>query len=320
MITARDVCRHKAPTDDPAYAETNYFGFYLPEEGINCAMYVLLRPNVGVALSSVAFFQGENRSHLDALYCDYQVHLPMPAGDLDDFELANGLKIKAINPPSGYQIDYVGYGETEVHVAYEALMSPYDINDPNMDPVTAAEQGEAAGWEAAYKGHYDQTGQFTGVVRISGKSYDVNCVSTMDHSWGVRPEMDLPTISWLHAHFGPDLAVHCIFGIDPYHTEELAPFAHGYVLENGEVYGLTRGTGHTNRDGFRLQNIELDLIDLRGKRYNVSGRAVASCPWVAWPGICDFQSLVRWELDGRTGYGEVQDVLPVKYIVEQRED
>ena len=318
MITARDVRRHEPPTNDPTFAETNYFGFYMPEEGINCAIYVLLRPNVGVALSAVALIQGENASHYDALYCDYQVHLPMPAGDLDDFELANGLKIKAVDPPAGYEIDYVGYGGTEVHVAYEALMPPYDINDVEMDPIAAAEQGEAAGWDAAYKGHYDQTGEFTGEVRVRGKSYNVNCVSTMDHSWGVRPEMDLPTISWLHAHFGRDLAVHCIFSIDPYRTDEMAPFAYGYILEDGEVYGLTGGKGRASRDRFQLNTIELDVTDVRGKRFNVTGNTIANCPWVAWPGICDFQSLVRWELAGRIGYGEVQDVLPVSYIVGQR--
>ena len=52
MITDVDAHLHK-PNDDPAWAETNYFGFYVPERNLNCGVYALWRPNLGVVLSTI---------------------------------------------------------------------------------------------------------------------------------------------------------------------------------------------------------------------------------------------------------------------------
>ncbi len=80
-------------------------------------------------------------------------------------------------------------------------MLPFDIHDPALDPMCAS--GTAAGkfaWGTAYNGHFDQSGHVTGEVRVRGKRYAIDCVSTMDHSWGPRPERGKPNMSWLHAH------------------------------------------------------------------------------------------------------------------------
>ena len=64
----------------------------------------------------------------------------------------------------------------------------------------------------------------------------------MDHSWGPRPERGAPNMSWLHAHFSRDLAMHAIFSFDPQPTGELT-LAHGYVVDSGKVFGLKDAHG-----------------------------------------------------------------------------
>lgn len=64
----------------------------------------------------------------------------------------------------------------------------------------------AFAWGEAYAGHFDQTGKFEGDLSSRGRRYPIDCVSTMDHSWGLRSERQGHTMSWLHGHFSEDYA------------------------------------------------------------------------------------------------------------------
>ena len=77
MITAEDMKFHKPTSDDPEWAETNYFPFHIEEAGIQMAAYVLTRPNLGVVLADVFAYQGSNPSPTTSLYYDKHVHLPI---------------------------------------------------------------------------------------------------------------------------------------------------------------------------------------------------------------------------------------------------
>ena len=66
-----------------------------------------------------------------------------------------------------WDVDYYDDGEgCEMHFAYRALMPPYDISDPGMDPMVAAQaDGHEYTWGGAYsKGHFDQSGVYEGEV------------------------------------------------------------------------------------------------------------------------------------------------------------
>ena len=43
-------------------------------------------------------------------------------------------------------------------------------------------------WGHAYAGHFDQTGRYEGELSLRGRRHAIDCVATMDHSWGVRAE------------------------------------------------------------------------------------------------------------------------------------
>lgn len=205
-------------------------------------------------------------------------------------------------------------------------MPAFDIHDPAMDPIAAAQQeaarrraesgGEASGfaWGTAYNGHFDQTGHVVGEVVLRGRRIPIDCVSTMDHSWGPRKERGGPNMSWLHAHFGEDYALHAIFSFDETEGGQQLTLAHGYVLENGVVSGLASGTGRTSRDEeFFARQVELSLIDAAGRTHELTGTGLTRFPWQAWPNMVGFNVLARWATGSgpgggdRVGYGEIQD-------------
>ncbi len=239
-------------------------------------------------------------------YSNNQVHLPFPKSNFDDYSLENGLSIKCTKPVMDYDIKFDDQRGVNIDVQYKALMAPYDIHDPEQDPLAASADDHVSA--TAYAGHWDQTGRVTGTFTIDGKTYDVNCVSSMDHSWGERKEDQFQNFCWLNANFDNDLSIHCIWIINPDDPNHYQAIAHGYIREGDEVYGLVKGSGKLVRNERLHQHMELQVEDVRGKIHNFSGAAFTSNPWQPWPFVYCTQSFLRWDLDGVTGWGEVQDV------------
>jgi hypothetical protein len=178
-----------------------------------------------------------------------------------------------------------------------------------VDPITAAQSKDSGfAWGTAYNGHFDQTGHYQGQVSIRGRSIPIDCTSTMDHSWGPRAERGGPNMSWLHAHFSDDYAIHAIFSFDEARGGRDLTLAHGYVLNAGTVSGLASGTGTAVRDEeFYARTIQLDLVDAAGGEHQLTGRGLTRFPWQPWPNMVGFNVLAEWRAAGLTGYGEVQD-------------
>ena len=191
------------------------------EAKLNVGVYALFRTNLGIVSSTICMNSGFARAPWEADFCDLRASLPIPEPrNLSDFKLDNSLSIRCLKPNMDWQINYDDGAGTTIDVLYRSIMPPFDIHDPDMDPMKAkalkaAEAGGKFAWGTAYNGHFDQSGHFQGTVSVRGKSYPIDCISTMDHSWGPRPERGAPNMSWLHAHFSRDLAMHAIFSFDP---------------------------------------------------------------------------------------------------------
>lgn len=257
MIRDEDAELHGTEPDQPTWAETNFFGFYNAEERLNVGVYALFRPNLGVVSSTICMNSRRAVTPWEADFCDMRAAMPIPASrSLLDYKLLNSLHVRCLTPNKVWHITYDDEQGTSIDVRYVALMPAFDIHDPEMDPMCGSKS--AAGkfsWGTAYNGHFDQTGVFEGKVRIRGREVPIECVSTMDHSWGPRPERGKPNMSWLHAHFSKELAVHGIFGFDQSRNGDELWLAHGYVLENGRVFGLKAGTGAVKRPQERYPEI-----------------------------------------------------------------
>lgn len=320
MIEAHDADFHTPTSDHATWAETNYFGFYVPEEHMNVGVYALFRPNVGVVISTVSLNSKFVEAPWQAEYWDAQHHLPIPQPpNLRDYELANGLKVSSPEPNKVWDVAYDNRDGVSLAFRYTALADAFDIHDPDQDPMVAAALAESNtddtfAWGEAYAGHFDQTGKFEGEINLRGRKIPIDCVSTMDHSWGLRSEHQGHTMSWLHAHFSEDFAIHGIFDFDPEQGPD-APtdltLTHGYVMDKGEIYGLSHATGRTIRQGFFPKSIELEVTDSRDKTHRLTGLARTSFPWQAGPGTVGYNVLLEWQYNGEraSGWGETMDFI-----------
>lgn len=312
MIKPEDADFHTPTSDDPTWAETNFFGFYIPEVPLNVGVYALFRPNVGVVISTVAMNSRFVDKPWEADYWDPQHHLPIPQpANLRDYKLNNGLKVTSPEPNRVWDVEFDNGKNVSMHFRYTALGDAFDISDPDQDPIVAAQQGlETFAWGEAYKGHFDQTGHYEGELTFNGTTYPINCVSTMDHSWGLRAEHQDHNMSWLHAHFSKDLAIHAIFDFDHTGGPDAvtdAPVVHGYVLDHGEVFGLASGHSRTVREGYYAKSVEIEVVDSAGRTWKLSGAGRTSFPWQAGPGTVGFNVLAEWRCGELRGWGEIQD-------------
>ncbi|MFP5021604.1 DUF7064 domain-containing protein [Pseudonocardia phyllosphaerae] len=312
MIRPEDAEFHTPTSDDPLWAETNYFGLYAGQDTdrpVNIGLYALHRKPIGMVGSTVSINSRRVREPWAAEYWDAQ-NLPVPESLLD-YELPNGLKVVATDPNRVWDVSYSDPAAgVEIRFRYTAIMPAYDINDPGMDPL-AADRDMAKTWGHAYAGHFDQSGHYEGELSVRGRTLPIDCVATMDHSWGVRAERQTSRLSWLHAHFGGDLVVHGLFDFDTANGpdgDSPLRLTHGYLVENGKLHGLDGGSGLTRRRGLYPEHIAIE-VTAGDRRLTVEGEALTTFPWQSQPGVVGHNALLRWTGEGRTGYGECMDFI-----------
>ncbi len=305
MIEAADAEFHLTGNQPYDWCETNFFPVTIPEHGIGGGFYVLTRPVLGACMSDVSFEDCIAQSWEQQLYIDNQQHLPCPK-TLLSYELPNGLSVRALDPLKMYEIDYTGIDDTEVHIRFSALMDPFDLNDPDQDPLAANRVGKS--WGEAFNGHYEITGRITGEARIRGNNYAIDCIDTLDRSWGVRKERGNKDVIWLHGSFGEALTFHVLADLQVDNKETMGKLISGYVLDDGELCGLVELEGRTTYQGILPVGMQFRVTDIRGKTFIISAEALNAAPWAPYPSMVFARAFMRWQIDGKTGYGSRQDV------------
>ena len=310
MITAQDLEYHHTATDDYTWAETYYIPISVPEERLFAHVYVVTRPVLGTMSNDIRVMGALSNTEFELLSVDTRYHLPLPER-FSHIHVPNGLSVRAVKPPRDYRIDYVGQDGTEIHVDYIGIMQPFDIHDPKENPLagaTAEEQLARTSMGSGYKGHYDMHARVKGTLKVRGKEYKVDIVDRMNHSWGPRPEMDIPSMNSLWAQFGEELGFRFHMHFDPAKPAgEDQKFAHGYLLDKGRVYGLTDIQMSTTRLGIVPVSVDVIATDQRGNRYTLRGQPLCGAPWRAYSSAICWIGLIRWELDGRIGHGSMQE-------------
>lgn len=320
MVTDQDTEFHNPHDADHRYAETNWFCFYIPQEKIMGIVYTVARRGVGVQSCDVSLYGALVDNRVETLYLDSQMALPCPPS-LKEYTTANGLYVKA-HSIRDYTVSYRGYDDTEIDFDFKGLMEPFDIHDKSHSPMakdSVYEQHAGAGMGSGYGGHFDLTGHFRGRLKFRGVEYPIDCVETMDHSWGIRAEIFVPTMGWSHCHFGPDFAIKWINHWDPtLPVDQQQKLAHGYVMENGQVYGLTDLKLVTHRLGSVIHAVEVTATDKRGKVWTAHGAAECGGPWVCYVASNLYVAQCRWTLnDGRVGYGLASEINSMQALTRQ---
>lgn len=321
MIEAHDCDFHHRDLDDWTWTETTALIFSVPEAGILGNAYVLARPNLGVALSSVCLVQGICRDASEIDFNDCQVHLPCPTS-FTDFSLPNGLSVKVSNAPRDYHFRYEHVlGNCSFDLRFEALHHPFDMHDPaenallsQADSVaTLDERGD--GWAT---GHFEVKGHITGELELRGKRYQVDCYEGMDHSWGPRRDVGTWAVSWISVNFGPELSMHLAVDMDIERGQvRYRDLRFGFVTENGQTRSLVLAEVEATRVDMLTVSNRIKVRDDRGQEWEFFGSAVAAHPWHAFnPRDVAYQSLHRYEYNGRVGYGEMADIFGLDYLSE----
>jgi hypothetical protein len=314
MIRPEDARLHTPSSPSRSWAETNYWGFHIPGTDYLVTIYALFRTNLNVVQTMVVINSRRAQAVWEGDYWDFQAHVPMgPDLDLTNYSLESGLTVRAIEPNQHYEVRFDDGEGTSIEFTFRGLMPPFDIHDPEMDPLA----GEA--WGDAYNGHFDQTGVFTGTVTLRGHAMPFECVSTWDHSWGIRPERHRSSLSWLHAHFSADYAIHAMLAYDVADRATTMTLTHGYVMDHGKAYGMRAGSGTTEHDGWYPSVKDITLTDVRGKEYRLRGTGRTTFPLHAWPNIMFFNALMDWtDQDGNTAVGETMDFYGIADLTDQQ--
>jgi hypothetical protein len=281
--------------------ETVWFSFNVPERGLAGWLYTQIRPNLGVC-SGGAFVYGPGAwAAWEQPYVNFFNYQPLPEPlDLRDMTLRTGVRVKAIEPGMVYEIGY-RFRDQEVFLAdmvFEGLTPPV----PHLHgapPFTGSS-------------HYDQHGRVTGTITLHGETIDVDCFAVRDRSWGRRPEQyrtDAGRLSYVFGTTGPDegFLVFCMPPKDDLlsETEHLST---GYLFRDGALRRLASATRRNLRNPRTggVESITIEGRDADGRELNVQGRAISAFP-LGNGGMC-VNTLLEFDVDGRRGFGEDQDV------------
>jgi hypothetical protein len=315
MMKDEDVRFHTPATPPPDWAETGYFNFYIPEINLIGFIYIVHRAGVGATVADIEIMNKRSLNCLDTLYMNLCNHNALPER-AEDFALESGLTFKA---PSirDYEIGYKRDG-VELVLRCEGLMEPYDIHDPTMDPLADPDQAAAlanSGFGAAYTQHFDMTVRMTGRLSLGGRDYPIDCVSTMDHSWGPRPEHKFHPIVWMNAHLEDGRCFHGIFSHEISGADAGFSFKHGYALVDGAVRGGRAGMLEVRRSNGFIDGFEWSVTDIDGREHRASGKLTTHHPWLPYGNNLSPMGLVRWETpDGGAGIGTFMEGIPLNRL------
>jgi hypothetical protein len=334
MIKPEDAQFHPSDPAEWRWTETTALIFSIPEHKLLANAYVAARPNLGVALSSIAIATGFCQQPFDMDFTDAQMHLPCPT-DFTNYELPNGLRVEATRPPTEYRFHYeYQLGDScSFDLTFTALHEPFDANDPAHNPALTAGAGEAVDerlgdeWgnrdtSVVYKaGHYEMMGRIEGELRLRGRTYAVDSYDVMDHSFGRRTETSKRAVAYVSAVFGPDYGIHIAVPLDVVDGETTFDgYRFGYVMEDGQLFGVTAAEMvDWSGTAMHTMNSHFVATDVRGKQHELFGGAIACHPWYSFnPSHVCFQTLMRWHSGDRVTYGEHGDIFGLEFLAERK--
>ena len=321
MITAKDSDFHARDPADRTWTETTFLPFFIPDAGIFGTVYVLARPNLGVAISSILISEGFCLQPYEVDFTDPQMHLPCPES-FTKYSLENGLSVEVTKAPLDYNFSYENaLGACSFELSFRGMHQPFDPHDPDENPLLkpGVEQAVDPRMGTAWaNGHFEAKGHVTGNLTLRGRQYKVDCYEGMDHSWGPRPELGTRSVSWMSLNFGEELAFHLAIPMNIRDGEVFYDaLRFGFVVDHGKVYGLVEASVQASRVQMMCVSNHIRVKDVRGHEYEIFGTAVAGHPWYSFnPSHVSFQSYMRYQCGTRIGYGEVGDIFGLDYLAQ----
>lgn len=286
-VSAEDDGFHGPTSDDPTWIETVWFPFWLPELGASIHTRVWFRANEGLQGGAVTAWKGENRY---LAHDSWTEELASPP-DLRDLEMAGRFRLEVVEPLHTYRVTHTS-DHLDVEVTFRALMEP--------NPVAPEES------PGMFAGHLEQPGRVQGRVRLADRSFDVDCGSVRDRSWG--PRTMRPGLRLGNAH-GTTVDGSAFFAYVNPDADGRERITSGYWQSDGRAARLVGGERRTELDGDFPTAVEIDAHDALGRRLQVRGECRNRQAVDAGHDLYAVLNLVRWDLpDGTFAWGENHDI------------
>lgn len=296
------VARETEP--GPGLTETQYLGFNIPEHDIHGLCYVWHHPNLGVVSGGVWAWQGVKTKALGCEIFDWHNYI-------DDAVLDDDLR--HVRLPNGYEVEVVEpLQELRIRYADDARGNAFDITYTAVAEPMVLETGF----------HFEQPMKTRGTVTFAGTRYPVDGYTVRDRSWGqLRSEASqpVPPVAWMTCVFGDDLA----FGTTAFDSKEGPvpipggdPLRAGWICRDGIYSPVVSVTKEVRRNEQTLfpESVDLTIATAEGDTIVAHGKVRAASCSSTWPNIEAVICLVEWEADGRTGHGDLQDILYADFV------
>jgi hypothetical protein len=179
--------------------------------------------------------------------------------------------------------------------------------------------------------HLVQPMHAVGHLDLYGERIAIDGYFTRDRSWGAERHetpRDLPPITWMTGIVDASCSFHLVAFDDPaLHPDWEGRFASpkagenlmwGYIHRKGETRSIRAVRKRTLReaDGVTPKGFEIGIVDETGETLELNGVITARAPWATWQNVVVYYSLTRWEIDGRTAWGDCQDIHYNRFVHE----
>jgi hypothetical protein len=304
-FTARDDGFHFDRLGDDWWAtETAWFSFCHPERRLGGWLYSIVRPNIGTVAGGAWVWDDGAALPWEVPYSANYATLPLPRDqDLTDIRLPTGVSIRVIEPCMAYALGYDDGDRLKASLRFDAVMPPEPMGS------IGSTYGAAR--------HFDQFGRVTGHIVLHGERIAIDCLAMRDRTWGRRPEDRPRQAAYVTGIATPGHGFLAVTNTRP----DGDRVAFGFLRRDGRTVGLAGGERHASRDpqtGF-IDRIEIRARDRDGRQLNAVGTPVSRIV-LNHHSFIDVNSLVCWDIDGETAWGEDQDMWPVHRWSRMRRD
>lgn len=276
--------------------ETCWFSFFHPERRLGGWLYALVRPNIGTCQGGAWVWDDTAWEPWEVPYSANYSSLRLPdERDLRDFRFPTGFSVRAVEPLSVYELGYEDGDLIKLALRFEAVIPPQPFGHGQPPFLSAA--------------HFDQLGRVTGELVLHGEHLTIDCLAVRDRSWGPRPETRPRRLSYNFGTASPALGFFAVS--NPSGGDD--PVNHGWLIRDGDLAPVVAGTRRVERDPERgwITREVIEGRDALGRDFVATGEAASRIVLNRHTAIT-WTSLMRWELDGETAWGEDQDMWPVQ--------
>ena len=296
LFTAADDGFHFDVMSDRWWeTETSWFSFHHPQRKLGGWFYTMVRPNIGTVAGGIWVWDDTAHLPWEVPYsANYSALQLPPDADLRDIVLPSGVSIRVIEPTMAYALGFDDGDRLHVELRFDGVMAP--------EPLTAV--GSTFG--SAH--HFDQFGRITGHLILHDERVDIDCIGMRDRTWGPRPEHRPRQAAYVTGAGDADNGFLAVTNLRP--EGELV--AYGFLRRDGRTVSLAGGERRVERDPAEgwITKITIASTDADGRQLLAVGEPVSRII-INRHTFIDINSLVRWDVDGTTQWGEDQDMWPV---------